>query len=273
MRTDLRAVFLDTLIRIATDPDWLSLTNSSINRGFKDKVYLDGETETLFKEMYQETPANIIVSKKKTIQATIDQIRSPKDYYVNPCILNFADWFTPGGLVFEGAATQEEDLCRCTDLYTHLIKHYYLFYGCHTGKGQNGLFNGDYIFNGEVHIYKYDQSNDYKVLETPLPLLTSVITCAAPIYKNQISKDELKKLFKDRIRPLLKTARVKGNNTLILGAWGCGAFNNPPEVVAQAFKEVLIDEKLAHCFNEIEFAIYCHEDTTNYDVFKKILTE
>ena len=31
--------------------------------------------------------------------------------------LNFADALTPGGLVWEGETTQEEDLCRCSNLY------------------------------------------------------------------------------------------------------------------------------------------------------------
>ena len=59
---------------------------------------------------------------------------------------------------------------------------------------------------------------------------------------------------------------------LILGAFGCGAFQNPPEVVARAYKEVLA------VFETGEFAVYClkREQTVNpsgnnYAVFKWVL--
>jgi uncharacterized protein (TIGR02452 family) len=34
---------------------------------------------------------------------------------------------------------------------------------------------------------------------------------------------------------------------LILGAFGCGAFGNPPEVVAKAFRQVLAEQRY-HAF-------------------------
>ena len=42
---------------------------------------------------------------------------------------------------------------------------------------------------------------------------------------------------------------------LILGAFGCGVFANPPKVVARAFREVLEDYRT--CFETVEFAVYC----------------
>ena len=50
---------------------------------------------------------------------------------------------------------------------------------------------------------------------------------------------------------------------LILGAFGCGAFQNPPEVVARAYKEVLAE--FEYDFDTVEFAVYClkREQTVN----------
>ena len=54
---------------------------------------------------------------------------------------------------------------------------------------------------------------------------------------------------------------------LILGAFGCGAFRNDPQVVAQAYHDVL--PEFSHHFRTIEFAVYCPRyDDSNYRAFK-----
>lgn len=61
------------------------------------------------------------------------------------------------------------------------------------------------------------------------------------------------------------------NKVVILGAFGCGAFQNPPEVVASAMKKV-VEEYLYH-FRVIEFAVYCSPgDDQNYQIFQRIIT-
>ena len=58
--------------------------------------------------------------------------------------------------------------------------------------------------------------------------------------------------------------------TVILGAFGCGAFENNPEVVAMAAKNVLKD--YLHAFCNLEFAVYCTpRDENNYRVFERVL--
>ena len=65
--------------------------------------------------------------------------------------------------------------------------------------------------------------------------------------------------------------RNRNIRNLVLGAFGCGAFKNNPEVVAKAYKEVL--KEFDGYFENIEFAIYCSKyDTQNYIIFKKVLT-
>ena len=50
---------------------------------------------------------------------------------------------------------------------------------------------------------------------------------------------------------------------LILGAFGCGAFCNPPQVVANVFKQVQQD--YLHVFDTIEYAVFHTErETENY---------
>jgi uncharacterized protein (TIGR02452 family) len=61
--------------------------------------------------------------------------------------------------------------------------------------------------------------------------------------------------MKRKIRIALRVAILKGMTTLVLPAWGCGAFKNPASEVAESFKEVFQEEEFLGAFEEICFAI------------------
>ena len=85
-----------------------------------------------------------------------------------------------------------------------------------------------------------------------------------------ISREDLQALHEKRMRKVLEIAWRKGNEVVILGAFGCGAFRNPPMVVAQAMKTVV--QEYRKNFETIEFAIYCSpRDDANYRVFQSVL--
>lgn len=68
--------------------------------------------------------------------------------------------------------------------------------------------------------------------------------------------------------PGVDRTMINGNDSLLLGAFGCGAFSNPPKVVAQIFRELI--GKYSHFFTEIGFAVLdC--GTGNYNIFRNIL--
>lgn len=72
------------------------------------------------------------------------------------------------------------------------------------------------------------------------------------------------------MRRILDIAVAAGNEVIILGAFGCGAFANPPQVVARAMKNVI--REYMHRFKVIEFAVYCPpKDDSNYKIFKQVL--
>lgn len=106
----------------------------------------------------------------------------------------------------------------------------------------------------------------------------NVITCAAPNLRPDrngdvrvnVSDKELFELHLKRLRRILDIAAMNENKVVILGAFGCGAFQNPPEVVASAMKKV-VEEYLYH-FRVIEFAVYCSPgDDRNYQIFRRII--
>ena len=62
----------------------------------------------------------------------------------------------------------------------------------------------------------------------------------------------------------------KNVQIIILGAHGCGAFNNGPKIVAKAYKDVIAEYK--NRFENIVFAIpIINGKSKNYDAFKKVL--
>lgn len=106
----------------------------------------------------------------------------------------------------------------------------------------------------------------------------NVITCAAPNLRPDrnrnmhvhISNKELFDLHVKRMRRILNIAAMKENAVMILGAYGCGAFRNPPGVVASAMRQTI--EEFRYHFRVIEFAVYCSpRDAQNYQIFQQIL--
>lgn len=91
------------------------------------------------------------------------------------------------------------------------------------------------------------------------------------IKKVKMPDEDLQAIHEKRLTRILDIALAEGNEAVILGAWGCGAFENKPEVVAEAAKNVIA--KYMHSFKVIEFAIYCApRDEANYEVFNRTLT-
>ena len=87
----------------------------------------------------------------------------------------------------------------------------------------------------------------------------------------KITPAELESLLTSRIKRIFEIAAANENEVLILGAFGCGAFRNPPEIVAKVFNKVMSD--FLKYFDTIEYAIYHTErEIANYEVFRKVIT-
>lgn len=175
-------------------------------------------------------------------------------------LLNFADPFDAGGLVFEGVCTMEEDLCRCSNLYPCISqdKVFGDYYGYNRELGGN-IFSDRLIYSKDVLFFR-----DESYWNLSFPVKADVITCPAPVECNDIE------VFRGRIKAIIGAAYNAGVDILILGSWGCGAFSNDPHLVATAFKEVLDEYKL---FDIVYFPFKCGENnpSENYKVFKEVL--
>lgn len=85
-----------------------------------------------------------------------------------------------------------------------------------------------------------------------------VISCTAPFFsakKYVLENTRLQHLLESRIKNIFEVAIENNVEVLVLGAWGCGAFHNPPEIVAKAFRAVLLRSRYAHAFEKVVFAL------------------
>ncbi len=223
--------------------------------------------------------SKVVVSKKRTFEAASNY----KGQKV--CVHNFASATNPGGGVVNGSSAQEECLCRCSGLYFSLNdkRMWDGFYGPHR-RSKNPVHNDDMIYTPAVTVFKTDNNNPRLMAEKDW-YDVNVITCAAPNLRKKpsnsnnsgdgdqavkVSARELLAIHEKRLRRILDVAVREGNEVVILGAFGCGAFCNSPEVVAQAARNVV--KEYLYAFKAIEFAVYCRPgDELNYRVFERLI--
>lgn len=270
-KQQLASVFEDTMAQIKQSEEWMSAIDYSIH----NQHFIPASAIISISDVPEaDKPANIIVSQLRSFEAAAQYIGK------RTAVLNFASATNPGGGVEKGASAQEECLCRVSTLYPCLAdqKMRASFYTPHRKNG-NALHNDDIIYTPNVLVIKDDNHN---LLSEPFSV--DIISCAAPnlrerpsnqyntgdTIKVQISDNELLALHEKRARKIFFSAIANGVEILILGAFGCGAFQNDPHIVAQAYKNVLPD--FAHYFHTIEFAIFCNaKNIENYQVFLSII--
>ena len=272
------AVFQDTLTWISSDPD---LSASVVKAKKATKVFYENDYPPFSR--VTNNGMMVSVTPDRSYQAAMRLHRGDPNARI--AVMNFANAFHPGGGVTKGASAQEECLCRTSTLYPLLYRNTlrYSFYRHHhdlnTPKATDAL-----VYTEGVVICKTDED-----LPKRLPkenwVTVDVITIAAPDLRQAANKyaglvgggtsmnnAELYGYHVKRAIHMLTCAAAKGADILVLGAFGCGAFMNNPEVVANAYKTALwVFPKV---FRKIEFAVYCPPGKSeNYDVFSKVLRQ
>lgn len=232
----------------------------------KSKQYIVFHEESLNVEKDGPTK-EIIVSKKRSFEAA-SAYKGKK-----VAVLNFANSHVIGGGPFFASA-QEESLCRTSTLFECLLKEEKTFYQYHKLLFDNHKItswgNDDLIYSPGVVVFKTDESAP-KMMKQEDWYKVDIITSAAPEMKYDGQMDDATYSTKgglSRLTKVFEVAKKEGVEVLILGAWGCGAFSNPPTAVASIFKKLCSE----YSFETIEFAIDdSRRSTGNYDIFKNII--
>lgn len=173
-------------------------------------------------------------------------------------VLNLANPVNPGGGVRRGARAQEEDLCRKSSLLLSLESEDASLYYMYNRYLRTYMGSDAIIITPKVEIIKDEEGN---LLEDSV--IVSVMTCAAPCLSygmEGLTDEQYKDMLYNRIMGMLRCAAYLGYKNLILGAFGCGAFDNDARIVSalfyKALKEFDFDGMKEHdMFRSIDFAV------------------
>lgn len=211
-------------------------------------------------------PTKILVINTTTFQ----MIKILLEQGLNPLVLDMANTSNPGGSVLEGSPAQEETLCRQSNLYLGLkqaqANGYYPIpeHGGIFIKNVTFFRNDNYDFLAHVLQVDVFASAAYDCNLAHKPDLEKNLSG----YDRPDTEAEYEDGTKTKIRIMLRAAKANGNDSLILSAFGCGAFKNDPIQMSIWYKEVLNEPDFQNSFKVVAFAI---QDTGqgNFQAFKK----
>ena len=227
-----------------------------------------------------DTSPEITVVQRDCLDAAHDWVKQG----LSVSVLNLASRQNPGGGVVEGSGAQEEYLFRCSDYYKFLYRYadYAEKYGLKRSRNQYPMdrnFGG--IYSSGVTIFRENEETGYKLASHSWKVnMIAVAGINTPklIIENgqQRISPELVEGAKNKIRTIFRIACDNGQRNLVLGALGCGAFHNPPEHMAELFKEVINEDEFKGAFLRICFAIKKNNhspNSENYLAFSKVFTQ
>ena len=167
-----------------------------------------------------------------------------------------------GGGYKTGASAQEEDLCRRSNL-TQVFS---------TMRPPVPTKGGCFVEN--VVILRKSKKEEYTWLPKESWIQGNCIMCAASRKPEVRADNTLAPRFYDemraKIRAMLQICLQEKQSHLILGAFGCGAYGNPPGEVAKIFRNFLTRE-YKDKFARVVFAIIDNRFTRNKEIFQEVL--
>ncbi|MDF7812036.1 TIGR02452 family protein [Hymenobacter sp. YC55] len=204
----------------------------------------------VFKQAAGE-PAEIQVYQATTLEAVT---KLAAEFKRVGC-LNFASARNPGGGFLGGSQAQEESLARSSGLYPCLVQ-FREMYDHNTRTARTGLYSDYAIYSPGVPVFRDDAGN-----WLPQPVRVDFITSPA-VNAGALSRNnpellpELVSTMQRRIRQVLAIAALHKCEVLVLGAWGCGVFQNNPHQIASLFAEALAEANIRGRFQRIDFAVF-----------------
>ena len=184
-------------------------------------------------------------------QTSLAAARSLIDEGFRPAVLNFASAKSPGGGFLFGARAQEEYLARSSGLHACLVGNG--MYDYH-GVRLDDMYSDWVIYSPDVPVFR-DDSGD--LLESPYTasIITSPAPFAAALRRSSPERlGEIPAAFFRRILKVLSVGLLHDHDSMVLGAWGCGAFGNDATMVAGLFRRAIL-ENFAGAYAKLLFAI------------------
>lgn len=255
------------------------IENGSYGNNLGETVSIKAETETAIKNSKlfrtEDFPESFDLTRNKTDtkfeitdETTLEAAKRicKENADANPFVLNFASAKNPGGGFLRGTIAQEESLAYASALYATLTPHSAMYE--YNRRNGSALYSDWMIYSPRVPVFRND---DGSLLQTPYlaTFLTSPAVNAGVVKEKEPRNIRLiEKTNRTRARKFLWIANKETHKTLILGAWGCGVFQNDPAEIARMFDDLLKTE-LANCFERVIMAIY--DKTLTKKVYKEFV--
>lgn len=199
-----------------------------------------------------EKRTQVSMYKTDTVSSLFAGKRRNKDSRY--AVLNFASYLNPGGGFLKGAKAQEEALCHQSILYPVLNAFRDTWYYSHAME-ESETYSDDFILIPECLFIKGDNI-----------ITADVLTMAAVNHTKlrDMTDAEAYDIMRRRMETAYVTIGALGATRIILGAWGCGVFQNDPALIAEYWKEIT---KLHNGL--YEEVIHAVPDSDTYNVFKR----
>lgn len=211
---------------VESDPSRTPVTISSrYGSVAMEQTLIDGKTSVTFEMM-------------RTDECAITYIEN--NMSKNVVVMNFASRHNHGGGYVRGAKAQEEDLCRVMPyLYESLCKVRYPYE------------EDTVLITPNVEIMR-DSNNRYTLFRGKDVHTVSVVSAAAPnLRRERFNEDRVRRTLINLYCSVSKN--LPDTDTLILGAWGCGAYGNDPNQMAMIMNDINL--KYGGRFKRVVFAI------------------
>lgn len=241
----------------------VSMTQTTADMIANTKVY----RESFFSNRNPAKNTAVVFEENSTLSA----IKGAAGHGKRLAVLSFANPIEPGGGILRGVDGQEQSICRLSNLYKSLSSdnaaEFYQTNKKIRAKNQfNSMFLGTDSIVYSPGVTVFEKNNNYgtawsKADDEPYDkqrIQVDVITCSAPFFSDSgyiLPDGDLQHLFERRIRNIFEVAIDNDIDILVLGAFGCGAFHNPVDIVANAFREVLLEPSYRKAFERVIFAI------------------
>ena len=196
----------------------------------KTCVYPPGATLPEITARFEHT--SIHVTNETTLNAARRLISAGQ----RPVTLNFASATNPGGGFLNGARAQEESLCWSSGLYA-CLEHQAL-YDFHRQR-HDPIYTDYTLYSPDVPVFRDD---DGHLLDEPYLcsfLTSAAVNANALLQRDPARRSEIEPAMLARIHKVLTLGAAHGHTSIILGAWGCGAFGNDGAEMAAWFDRVL----------------------------------
>ncbi|TBU23163.1 hypothetical protein BD311DRAFT_769014 [Dichomitus squalens] len=211
-------------------------------------------------------------------------------------VLSFASAKRPGGGYLHGSSEQEDTIARLSSLVASLAspaaKDFYKEHRAFRNEDGSGLHDHSMVYSPGVVVFRKDADDEHapgrNSRSTPperdnvggafispyiIDVVSAVPVNAAAVHQKhvilpgepQLYQEGIRRVMKDRMGRALRVFETHGDKVLILGAFGCGSFENKVEMIASLWAELLVcgetvdgvkrEARFKQSFEKVVFAV------------------